>query len=139
MNSALCDLLVQRCIEMFEEVCSADAEKPDSQEFGVPPKSMIIKFGFSGDRDDSIPIPDVEAAYRYSAGDLQAVPADTEPDCSACGMYHREALALLCYYDGSRAKIMISFGKRNARCFGYIIKSEDGALKLTEEKLLWVS
>ena len=124
---------------MFEEVCSADAEKPDSQKYGAPPKSMIIKFGFSSDRDDTIPISNVEAAYRYSAGGLQAVPADTVPDYSECGMYHREAHALLCCYGGSKAKIMISFGKRCARCFGYIIKNEDGALKLTEETLLWVS
>ena len=138
MKKNICDALLQKCIEHYQDVYEY-GKQLDFDKYGAPPESIVIAFGTSQKKDKWCPIKNKEAVFRYSSSGLQKMDIDTLPDEAEQKMYHKEAYAELCYFGNDVAFIMIMFGKRYAQCYRYNIIDDNGNVQLENEKLLWIS
>ena len=139
MNNDICNSLLKICIDHYQKEYN-DGMMPDKHDnYGTPPESIIISFGFTQNNDDWKPLAVKEAVFRYSSQGLQTVSLDTVPDYTENGMYYQEAYAELCYQETGIAFVMIQFGKRYARCYRYNIVGKENNVQIINEKLIFVS
>ena len=140
MNDALCEVLLQTCISHFLKMERAGSAPSEPKRYGMPPESIVIAFGSSQAEKDWKPLTAIEACFRYSAADgLREVATDTVQDRTESGMYYKEAYAELSYLANGTACLVICFGKRFANCYRYRILQDADGIRLTDEKLDWIS
>ncbi|MBO4492931.1 MAG: hypothetical protein J5724_00940 [Ruminococcus sp.] len=136
MENAMRDALIKKCLEHYNTVYN---EEINGKGFGVPPGSIVIVLGEVQKCKEWKPVSHRKAVLRYSSHGLEVVALDTVPDETENGMYFKEASAELYTTEDGAAFITLRFGKRYERCYSYTINTENEAVLLDHEKLVWVS
>ena len=138
------DLVIEKCIEIFENERKNRAENPSSgirADYAVPPRAMLIQYGKGTMEKAELRLTVTEKAWYYSDGMLSETDLAREWAIKPKpGMYHAEALAEFAVEEETqRVWLNYYFGPRYARGVSFSVEQRGDSVKLCDEKLHWVS
>ncbi|MDE6761081.1 MAG: hypothetical protein K2J90_10455 [Lachnospiraceae bacterium] len=140
-TSEIIDLVIQKCIELFELEQQKVDFLPNGINYGKPPKTAIIAYGLGEMKKIGYQITDIQKKWLYENGCLEETDMTRERNLEQrSGMYYSEA-----YFDFSFdtdnywVYLNISFGPRYARGVRFELMQEENTISLCNDKVLWVS
>lgn len=131
------DLMIQKCIELFE-LEQQKAFPQDGINYGKPPQTAIIEYGL-GEIGDQIT--DVQKKWLYKNGCLEETDMEREVNLEQRnGMYYSEAyFGFFIDMDNHLVYLNICYGPRYGRGIQFELKQEETIVYLYNDKVLWVS
>lgn len=139
-TSELIDLMIRKCIELFEQERRHDFPQ-NSISLGEPPKTAIIAYGFGEMKAMGYLITDIQKKWLYENGHLQETDIKREIDIEQRnGMYYLEARFDFAFdTDNHLAYLNVGYGPRYARGIRFELAQKEDGIFLCNEKILWVS
>ena len=139
-TSDIIDLLIQKCIELFEQEQKTDFPK-DGINYGKPPQTAIIAYGLGEMKKVGYLITDIQKKWLYENGCLKETDLKREINLEQRnGMYYSEASFGFSFdTDNHWVYLNICYGPRYGRGIRFELKQEGNTLSLCNEKILWVS
>lgn len=139
-TSDIIDLMIKKCIDLLEQEQKIDFPE-NGVNYGKPPKTAIIAFGFGKMKKLGYQITDIQKKWLYENGCLEETDIKREIDLEQRnGMYYSEAHFEFSFDTDTRLVYLnMYYGPRYARGFQYELKQEGNTLSLCNEKILWAS
>ena len=139
-DSDIMDLVIQKCIELFEQEQNADFPK-DGINYGKPPKTLLIAYGIGKMGKVGCRITDVQKKWLYENGCLKETDIQrTINKEQRNGMYYLEAsFEFSVDTDNRQVYLNICYGPRYARGIRFELGQKDNTVCLCNDKILWVS
>lgn len=139
-TSDIIDLMIKKCINLLEQEQKVDFPK-NGRNYGKPPKTAIIAYGFGEIKEAEYQITDIQKKWLYENGCLEETDIKREIDLEQRnGMYYSEARFEFSFDPDTRLVYLdMYYGPRYARGFQFELKQEENTLSLCNEKILWAS
>lgn len=139
-NIDIVNLVLQKCIELFEQEQKADFPQ-DGINYGTPPKAALIAYGLGKMKKVAYQITDIQRKWSYEYGCLKETDIRREIDRKQRnGIYYLEAsFEFALDTDNHWVYLNIYYGPRYARGIKFELEQEENRVVLCNEKVLWVS
>lgn len=139
-NSDIIDLVIHKCIELFEQEQTADFPK-DGINYGTPPKAVLIAYGLGKMKKAVYQITDIRKKWVYQNGCLEETDIRRDIDREQRrGMYYLEASFEFALDTGDQGVYLnIYYGPRYARGMKFELEQKENRVFLCNDKVLWVS
>lgn len=139
-NLTIINLMIDKCIELFEQEQKAEFPK-DGINYGNPPKRALIAYGVGGKKMIAYQIMDIQKKWLYENGYLKVTDVKRIVDRNQKnGMYYSEA-SFEFTFDTKKgaAYLNICYGPRYARGIRFELEQKENKAILSNEKVLWIS
>lgn len=139
-TSDIIDLVIQKCIELFER-----EQKNDFSQSGIncgkPPKTAIITYGLGEMKKVGYLITDIQKKWLYENGCLKETDLKRKINpAKRNGMYYSEASFDFAFdTDNHWVYLNLCYGPKYGRGIWFELKQEGNILSLCNDKILWVS